>query len=260
MMVVHLTSHCKAIHCHVRWLQATRSDCLQLLIFRMPFVTYKRQSSYRIAYPNHPEAVQSRTGAMSFQSWRQRFLHTRTCRSPNTLPPDTRNWTAYLKRSSMVAASIPLLQACYYSRLLRNAERSKKPARTIKVKDFLLIDEDGNNLGVMPRDTALQLAESKGLEVLQVKKETLESKAVCKLVSRKQIWDQEKRQKQASKKDPKNVTKEVTISTSIAEHDLAVKVNQMKGFLEKTHSVRVSIDPQVGLDKLCQHNNRCLKT
>lgn len=112
------------------------------------------------------------------------------------------------------------------------------------MKDFLLIDEDGSNLGVMPRNTALQLAESKGLEVVQVRKETPGEKAVCKLVSRKQIWDQEKRQKQA-RKDPRNVTKEVTISTNIAEHDLAVKVNQMKGFLEKLHNVRVSIDPQV---------------
>ena len=112
------------------------------------------------------------------------------------------------------------------------------------MKDFLLIDEAGHNLGVMARDTALQLAESKGFEIVQVRKETPEVKAVCKLVSKQQIWEEKKQQKQ-SKKDPRNITKEVSISTSIAEHDLAVKVHQMKGFLEKQHNVKVSVEAKV---------------
>ena len=55
------------------------------------------------------------------------------------------------------------------------------------MKDFLLIDEAGHNLGVMAQDTALQLAESKGFKIVQVRKETPEAKAVCKLVSKQQI-------------------------------------------------------------------------
>ena len=53
-----------------------------------------------------------------------------------------------------------------------------------------------SNLGVMDRETALQLADSKGLQIIQVRKETPESEAVFRLASRKQLWDDEKRMKQ----------------------------------------------------------------
>ena len=49
------------------------------------------------------------------------------------------------------------------------------------------------------QETAIQLADSKGLQIIQVRKETPESEAVFRLVSRKQLWDDEKRKKQAQK-------------------------------------------------------------
>ena len=132
----------------------------------------------------------------------------------------------------------------FYSRLLQHAEQ-RKPAKQIKVKTLLLIDENGSNLGVMDRETALQLAESKGARIVQVQKETIDSKAVFKLFLRKQLWEEEQRKKKLQKKDPRNVTKEVTISVEIAEHDLAVKLKHVREFLEKKHSVRVYIQTRV---------------
>ena len=87
----------------------------------------------------------------------------------------------------------------------------------------------------MDRETALQLADSKGVQIIQVRKETPESEAVFRLVSRKQLWEDEKRKKEAQRKDPRSVTKESTVSVKIAEHDLAVK---MREFLEKKHNVK----------------------
>ena len=89
---------------------------------------------------------------------------------------------------------------------------------------------------------ALQLAEGKGLEVVLVKKETSDAKAIFKLVTRKQIWDDEKRRKEQNKKDPKSVMKEVSLTTNIGEHDLAVKVSHIREFLDKLHAVRVSVE------------------
>ena len=57
--------------------------------------------------------------------------------------------------------------------------------------------------------------------------------------------DDEKRKKQAQKKDPRNVTKEITVYVKIAEHDLAVKVNHMREFLEKNHSVKLWVKTKV---------------
>ena len=45
-----------------------------------------------------------------------------------------------------------------------------------------------------------------------------------------------------SKKDPRNVTKEVAISAAIAEHDLATKVQHMREFLEKTYNVKLYVE------------------
>ena len=137
-----------------------------------------------------------------------------------------------------------LLPTRLYSRLLQNVAK-RKPGRRIRVNSLLLIDENGSNLGVMDRETALQLADSKGLQIIQVRKETPESEAVFRLASRKQLWDDEKRKKQAQKKDPRNVTKEITVSVKIAEHDLAVKVNHMREFLEKKHSVKLWVKTKV---------------
>ena len=76
-----------------------------------------------------------------------------------------------------------LLPTRLYSRLLQNAA-NKKPGRRIRVDSLLLIDENGSNLGVMDRKTALQLADSKGVQIIQVRKETPESEAFFRLVSR----------------------------------------------------------------------------
>ena len=137
-----------------------------------------------------------------------------------------------------------LLPTRLYSRLLQNAA-NKNPGRRIRVDSLLLIDENGSNLGVMDRETALQLADSKGVQIIQVRKETPESEAVFRLVSHKQLWEDEKRKKQVQRKDPRSVTKEITVSVKIAEHDLAVKVNHMREFLEKKHSVKLWVKTKV---------------
>ena len=137
-----------------------------------------------------------------------------------------------------------VLPSRLYSRLLQNAA-NRKPGRRIRVDSLLLIDENGSNLGVMDRETALQLADSKGVQIIQVRKETPESEAVFRLVSRKQLWEDEKRKKEAQRKDPRSVTKEITVSVKIAEHDLAVKVNHMREFLEKKHSVKLWVKTKV---------------
>ena len=93
----------------------------------------------------------------------------------------------------------------------------------------------------MDRKAALQLAESKGARVVLVQREKNDSKAVYKLFSRKQMWEEEKRKKKLQKKDPRHVTKEVTISVKIEEHDLGVKVKHMREFITKKHSVKVYI-------------------
>ena len=113
----------------------------------------------------------------------------------------------------------------------------------VKEKRVLLINEDGTNLGEMDGDTAVKLSESKGLNIILASKETPERCAVYKLVSGKQLREEKKLKQQKLKKDPRHVTKEITVSTKIGSHDLNVKVTHMKDFLSSLHNVRLVIEP-----------------
>ena len=64
---------------------------------------------------------------------------------------------------------------------------------------------------------------------------------LCALTtSTKQQWDEAKKKKKAAKIDPINVTKDITIFSSIGEHDLVVKMSHLREFLERGNSARVS--------------------
>ncbi len=122
------------------------------------------------------------------------------------------------------------------------SRKRQQRGRTIRAERFVLIDENGTNTGVVDKETALKLAEAKGLEIIQVQKETPDSNAVCKLLSRKELWEQDKKEKEKNKKDPKSVVKQVVTSVNIAEHDLTTKVQHMCRFLEKQHSVELVVE------------------
>ena len=127
-----------------------------------------------------------------------------------------------------------------YSRLLQDAV--KRRGRRIQAKTFQLIDEEGNSLGDMDRDTALQIAEGKGLDIVEVRKESKDVTAICKLVSKRQLWEDGKKEREQAKKNPRNITKELKVSSNISEHDLTVKTTHCRQFLEQLHNVKVTVE------------------
>lgn len=112
----------------------------------------------------------------------------------------------------------------------------------VKEKRVVVIDEDGANLGEMDGHIAVKLADSKGLEIVLVHKKTPEQCAVYRIMSKKQIDDRKVTKNQQSKKDPRQVTKEINLSTKIASHDFDVKLSQIRNTLAKLYNVRVLVD------------------
>ena len=123
------------------------------------------------------------------------------------------------------------------SRLIPEGRKERKAKVKVKEKTVLLIDDDGTNLGEMDGRTATKLADSKGLKIVLVNRETPERHAVHKLMSGKKLYEEEKIRKQKAKKDPRQVTKEITILTKIDSHE--VKLSHIKDILSKLHNVRV---------------------
>ena len=141
-------------------------------------------------------------------------------------------------------SAIGLLAYCAINSFPKPPTSIALKRRTKKVsvpRTVRLIDEESNNLGVMSSDIALKLAESKNLKLVEVKKPTSDTEAVYHLFTSKQQWEEMKKTKKASRNDPINVTKDITIFSTIGEHDLEVKMSRLKGFLERGNSARVFV-------------------
>lgn len=122
-----------------------------------------------------------------------------------------------------------------------NIALKKRPKKVSIPRTLRLIDDEGNNLGIMGSDIALKLAESKNLKLVEVKKATPETEPVYRLFTSKQQWDEAKKKKKAAKSAPINTVKDLTIFSGIGEHDLAVKMSHLREFLERGNSARVFV-------------------
>lgn len=98
---------------------------------------------------------------------------------------------------------------------------------------------DGQSGGTVSLDQARYLAEQYGIDLVELNAQA--SPAIVKLLDyNKYRYQQEKHARIAGK--PKvNEMKEVRLSFSIDDHDLMVKANRAKEFLDAGHFVRVAI-------------------
>lgn len=107
----------------------------------------------------------------------------------------------------------------------------------IRVKEVRVIDESGENLGVMPTEQALAIAKEKGVDLVEVAPQA--DPSVCKLIDfGKYHYQQEKRER---KQKHRTKLKEVKFTIKIGEHDFQTKMSRLRQFLSRGDMVRVSI-------------------
>lgn len=107
----------------------------------------------------------------------------------------------------------------------------------IRVKEIRVIDENGENLGVMPTEQALALAGERGLDLVEVASQA--TPTVCKIVNYgKYHYHQEKRLR---KQKNRSRLKEMKFTIKIGEHDFQTKMKRVREFLTRGDTVRVSI-------------------
>ena len=110
----------------------------------------------------------------------------------------------------------------------------------IQVPEILLIDDEGNKLGVTPTAEALRLAEEKDLDLVEVAPQG--KPPVCRIMDYgKYRFQQQKRDKDARKKQKNQSVKEIKMRPKIDQHDYDFKVRALKSFLGDGHRVKVSI-------------------
>ena len=110
----------------------------------------------------------------------------------------------------------------------------------IRDKEVRLIDNDGNQLGIMSAMEANKLAKEANLDLVKIAPKA--KPPVCKIIDyNKYKYDLAKRERQARKNQKTTDLKEVRISPNIEEHDLNTKANMARRFIENGDKVKVTL-------------------
>lgn len=110
----------------------------------------------------------------------------------------------------------------------------------IKVKEFLLISHDGEQLGVKTKSQALEIASRVSLDVVLVAPNA--KTPVAKIMNYGKFkFEQQKKEKEARKKQKIVTIKEVRLSPTIDKHDFETKLKNAKKFIAKGDKVKVAI-------------------
>jgi len=110
----------------------------------------------------------------------------------------------------------------------------------IKAREVRVIDPDGNQLGVMKTEEALDLAQEKKMDLVNVAPN--ERPPVCRMMDYgKHKYEQSKRDKEAKKKQKTSSIKEIKMRPNIDKHDFDVKAKRGQKFLQKGDKIKVTV-------------------
>ncbi|WP_019507465.1 translation initiation factor IF-3 [Pleurocapsa sp. PCC 7319] len=115
-----------------------------------------------------------------------------------------------------------------------------KTNERIRFPNIRVIDSEGEQLGIITPKEALAIAQEKGLDLVLVSESA--DPPVCKIMDYgKYKYEQDKKQKEAKKKQHNADVKEVKMRYKIEEHDYNVRVKNAQRFLKSGDKVKATI-------------------
>ena len=112
--------------------------------------------------------------------------------------------------------------------------------RQIKAREVQLIGENGEKLGVISFNEALEKAEEKNLDLVLVAPNS--KPVVCKIMNYgKYKFEQAKKEKEAKKKQKVLEVKELRVTPNIEEHDFGFKSKNARKFLQDGNKVKITV-------------------
>ena len=104
----------------------------------------------------------------------------------------------------------------------------------IRSKEVRLIDENGNNHGVVPTAKALEMADDAGLDLVVISPN--QAPPVAKILD-----DMAKKAKEAKKKQHVVEVKEVKVRYKIDVHDYEVRLKNVRKFISQGNKVKIVV-------------------
>lgn len=112
--------------------------------------------------------------------------------------------------------------------------------QSIRAREVRLIDANGDQLGVKSRDEALEIAATRNLDLVLVAPGA--KPPVCRIMDYgKYRYEQQKKEKEARKKQRVINIKEVRLSPGIGDHDFNTKLRNARKFIENGDKVKASV-------------------
>ncbi|MCI6316607.1 MAG: translation initiation factor IF-3 [Spirochaetia bacterium] len=110
----------------------------------------------------------------------------------------------------------------------------------IRVREVRLIDDEGNQKGIVPTLEALKLAKEKDLDLVEVSPNA--NPPVCKILDYgKYRFEQEKKLRESKKNQKVLKLKEIRMQPKIGPGDLDTKAKHVQEFLDEGDKVKVTI-------------------
>ncbi len=122
----------------------------------------------------------------------------------------------------------------------RSAKSLIRINERIRAREIRVIDENGEQLGIMAPFEALKAARERGLDLVEVSPNAVPP--VCRIQDYgRYLYEKEKSERAARKKQKVIVVKEVKFSVTVDEHDYQTKKNQAVRFLTGGDKVKASL-------------------
>ena len=131
-------------------------------------------------------------------------------------------------------------------RSFRGNNKSQIGAKEFRVNEkisspeLMIIDEDGENLGVMPKEKALLEARGRDLDLIEVSPKA--NPPIAKFMDYGSYKYQKEKQERKQKSKTKTIeVKTVKLSLRIGEHDLEVRAHQAVNFIVDGDKVKIEL-------------------
>ena len=110
----------------------------------------------------------------------------------------------------------------------------------IRAREIRVIDDEGNQIGIIPPFEALKMAREKNLDLVEISPTA--QPPVCRIMDYgKFLYQQEKKEREAKKHQKQIVVKEVKFRINVDDHDYETKKNHVLRFLDEGDKVKATI-------------------
>lgn len=133
-----------------------------------------------------------------------------------------------------------VLRLRVYLSEVNNINKNFAMNEQIRDKEIRVIGNEGEQLGVIATKEALRIAEEKDLDLVMISPGA--KPPVCRIMDYgKYIYEQSKKEKESKKKQKVINLKEIRVSPTIEEHDIGIKANNARKFLNDGDKVKITV-------------------